>query len=455
MGRTDNAGETAPDLRPARPLGVWELSWPTMAAFSLQAVVGLVDLLFVAQLGTDAVAAVGVGGQAHFLTFAFITAVTTGTVALVARSSGAQNKDETAQVMQTSLGLAVLFGAFLSLAAPASAAFVALFGVSGPVVSLGGSYLQILLWASIPFAVGIAFSSALRGAGDVRTPLVIGVLMNVINIAGDWILIFGHLGAPVMGTDGSAIASVIAFSVGALLYYGLWRSDRLVISWGTGLRGFSVPITRRILKVGTPTAVEQLAFDVGLFVFLRMVSQFGTEAVSAYMIGVRILGFSFIPGLGFSMAASTLVGQYLGARQPEEAARAGWRAVGGAMGIMTALGLLIIMLATPISDWFGAAGSNTTRLTVVFIYILGACQPLMAIEFAVGGGLRGAGDTRFPLFSMMVGILGFRLGVGWWVTSVMEGGVVALWACLIGDYALRAGLLAARFWWGRWKTIRI
>jgi putative MATE family efflux protein len=279
--------------------------------------------------------------------------------------------------------------------------------------------------------------------------------MNVINIAGDWILIFGNLGAPVMGTDGSAIASVIAFSVGALLYYGLWRSDRLVISWGTGLKGFSMPITRRILKIGSPTAVEQLAFDVGLFVFLRMVSQFGTEAVSAYMIGVRILGFSFIPGLGFSMAASTLVGQYLGARQPEEAARAGWRAVGGAMGIMTALGLLIIMLATPISDWFGAAGSNTTRLTVVFIYILGACQPLMAIEFAVGGGLRGAGDTRFPLFSMMVGILGFRLGVGWWVTTVMDGGVVALWTCLIGDYALRAGLLATRFWWGRWKTIRI
>ena len=84
MGKADNAGEA--DLRPVRPLGVWELSWPTMAAFSLQAVVGLVDLLFVAQLGTDAVAAVGVGGQAHFLTFAFITAVTTGTVALVARS---------------------------------------------------------------------------------------------------------------------------------------------------------------------------------------------------------------------------------------------------------------------------------------------------------------------------------------------------------------------------------
>ncbi len=441
--------------QPRRPMGVWELSWPTMTAFSLQAVVGLVDMLFVAQLGTDAVAAVGVGGQTHFLTFAFITAVTTGTVALVARSSGARDERETAQVMHTSVVLAFLFGLLLSAAAPGSANYVALFGVSDRVVALGGSYLEILLWVSVPCSVGIAFSSALRGVGDVRTPLLIGVLINLINIVGDWVLIFGHWGAPALGTDGSAIASAIAFSVGTLLYCALWWSDRLTIPWGPGLSGFSTQITRRILVVGAPTALEQLAFDMGLLIFLRMVSQFGTECVSAYMIGVRILGFSFIPGLGFSMAASTLVGQYLGMQKPALAARAGWRAAVGAMTTMTLLGLTIILLAPAIADWFGAAGATTTRLTIVFIYILGACQPLMALDFALGGALRGAGDTRFPLLSVMVGILGFRLGVGWWVTSVMGGGVVALWACLIGDYTLRAGLLATRFWWGNWKTIRV
>ncbi|MFP8874471.1 MAG: MATE family efflux transporter, partial [Myxococcota bacterium] len=258
----EEPGEKLP--QPGRPLGVWELSWPTMTAFSLQALVGLVDLLFVAQLGTDAVAAVGVGGQTHFLTFAFITAVTTGTVALVARSSGARNERETAQVMQTSFTLAVLFGLLLSAAAPGSASYVALFGVSDRVVALGGSYLEILLWASVPFSVGIAFSSALRGVGDVRTPLLIGVIINLINIVGDWILIFGHWGAPALGTDGSAIASAIAFSVGSLLYCALWWSDRLAIPWGPGLSGFSIQITRRILVVGAPTALEQLAFDMGL-----------------------------------------------------------------------------------------------------------------------------------------------------------------------------------------------
>ena len=119
---------------------------------------------FVAQLGTDAVAAVGVGGQAHFLFFALLAAITTGTVALVARSTGAHNQDETAEVMQTSLGLAAVFGLVFSLAAPASFALVAFFGVSEIVVLLGGSYLQILLWGAIPCAVDITFSSALRGA---------------------------------------------------------------------------------------------------------------------------------------------------------------------------------------------------------------------------------------------------------------------------------------------------
>ncbi len=455
MGTADKRGETKLGRQPVRTLGVWELSWPTMTAFGLQALVSLVDLLFVAQLGTDAVAAVGVGGQAHFLFFALLAAITTGTVALVARSTGSRNEGEIAEVMQTSLGLAALFGLVFSLAAPASFALVAFFGVSEVVVLLGGSYLQILLWGAIPCAVDITFSSALRGAGDVRTPLFTGVLINVINIVGDWILIFGNLGAPAMGTDGSAIASLVAFSSGAFVYCVLWGSNRLVIPRGNRLAGLSGSMTRRILKVGTPAAMEQLAFSTGLFLFLRMVSGFGTEAVSAYMIGVRILSFSFIPGMGFSMAASTLVGQYLGAQQPALAARSGWRAMTGALAAMSALGLLIIVLAPPIADWFGAAGPDTTRLTVVFIYILGACQPLMAIDFTLGGALRGAGDTRFPLFSLLVGIAGFRLCVGWWAITFMDAGVIALWSCLIGDYALRAGLLAARFWWGRWKTIRV
>jgi len=185
------------------------------------------------------------------------------------------------------------------------------------------------------------------------------------------------------------------------------------------------------------------------------VAGFGTEPVAAYMIGVRILSFSFVPGLGFSTAAGALVGQHLGAGQPQLAARSGWRASAAAVGVMAAAGFAIVLLAPTVAGWFGATGGKTVGLTVTFIYILGAAQPLMAVEYALGGALRGAGDTRFPLFAILTGLFVFRLGGAAVVTQLFQGGVVAVWCCLLADYAVKALLLALRFASGRWQQVGI
>ena len=137
---------------------------------------------------------------------------------------------------------------------------------------------------------------------------------------------------------------------------------------------------------------------------------------------MRILAFSFVPGIGYAQAGSTLVGQHLGAGDPDGAARSGWRATGGAVLVMGSVGLLIILTAPWIAQIFGAAGQNTVDLTVIFIYILGAVQPLMAMEFALGGSLRGAGDTRFPLFVILTGLFGVRLVSAHIVAGVFGGG---------------------------------
>jgi Na+-driven multidrug efflux pump len=170
---------------------------------------------------------------------------------------------------------------------------------------------------------------------------------------------------------------------------------------------------------------------------------------------VRILAFSFVPGFGFANAAATLVGQNLGAGRPDEAERSGWRATAGAVAVMSGVGLAIILLARPLAGSFGAVGEETVRLTVIFIYILGAAQPLMAIEFTLGGALRGAGDTRFPLFALLAGLLVFRLGAAWFLARPLFGSVTAVWSCLLADYAIKALLLAWRFRSGRWKAIRV
>ena len=207
--------------------------------------------------------------------------------------------------------------------------------------------------------------------------------------------------------------------------------------------------------MGIPTAIERGAFQLGLLLFLRIVADFGTEPISAYLIGVRILAFCFVPGFGFASAAATLVGQNLGAGRPDEAARSGWRATAGAVLVMSSVGLAIILLAGPLAGSFGAVGAETVRLAVIFIYILGAAQPLMAIEFTLGGALRGAGDTRFPLFALLTGLLVFRLGAAQFLARPLFGTVTAVWSCLLADYAVKATLLVWRFRSGRWKTVRV
>lgn len=452
---TEPAAQGPAPVAARSPLSVWALAWPSMALFALQSLVGVVDFIFVASLGTQAVAGVGVATQIQFLSFGLMEAVTTGTVALIAREMGKGRPDEAARVLRTSLGLAAALGALLMLAIPASDRFVEWLGVAPEVVSLGGRCLRILLAFSVPVALGATLAMGLRGAGDVRTPLAIGIVTNLVNVVACWVLIFGRFGAPELGAEGSVWAAGLSFLVGALLLLWLWQRGSLLLP-AVPWRGHAAPgLARRLLRIGIPTAIERGAFQLGLLLFLRIVADFGTEPISAYLIGVRILAFCFVPGFGFASAAATLVGQNLGAGRPDEAARSGWRATAGAVLVMSSVGFTIILLATPLAGSFGAVGAETVRLAVIFIYILGAAQPLMAIEFTLGGALRGAGDTRFPLFALLAGLLVFRLAAAQFLARPIFGTVTAVWSCLLADYAVKAILLSWRFRSGRWITMRV
>jgi putative MATE family efflux protein len=436
-------------------LGIWELAWPSMALFALHAMVGVVDFVFVGSLGETAIAAVGVASQIHFGVFAVLSAVTTGTVAMVARSTGAGDRDEVDRATTASVGLSLLIGLGLCALIPTSETIIGFLGASDEVRSLGGSCLALLLVFNVPFAIDIAISMALRGAGDVRTPLAIGVVVNLANILLDWMLVFGRLGAPELGAEGSAVASGLSYLLGAIVYLWLWRQRVLVVGYAGWRESLQRERCRRLLRVGIPTALEQGAFQIGLLLFLSIVARFGTEPISAYLIGVRILSFCFVPGFGFSTAAATIVGQYLGAGLPDRAARLAWRATGGAILVMGVVGLVIIVFARPLASLFGDMGAETIDLSVVFITILGAAQPLMAVEFTLGGALRGAGDTRFPLLVILVGLFVFRLGGAIFVILPIFGSVQAVWCCLLADYAVKAVMLSARFAAGRWKAIQV
>ena len=441
---------------PAPPdLGVWELAWPSMALYALHALVGVVDFAFVASQGSEAVAAVGVAMQLHFFVFAVLAAVTTGTLAVVAREVGGGRWREAGRATRASVLLAAGLGALLTAAAPWSREVVSLLGVAGGVAELGGTCLAALLCFNVPVAIELALSMALRGAGDVRTPLAVGVLANALNAVLCYALVLGRLGAPQLGALGSSIAAGIAFSAGALLLAALWWRETLVLPRRIPGPSLTAATSWRLLRIGLPTAAEQVAFQLGLLVFLAIIADYGTPAVSAYLIGVRILSLCFVPGLGFATAASTLVGHRLGALRPELARRLGWRACAQAAVVMGCVGLAIGLAAPDLAQIFGAAGPETVALSIVFIHILGAAQPLMAVEFSLGGALRGAGDTRFPLYAILIGLFVFRLGAALFVARRGAGGVAAVWLCLLADYAVKALLLSLRFASGRWASARV
>ncbi len=169
---------------------------------------------------------------------------------------------------------------------------------------------------------------------------------------------------------------------------------------------------------------------------------------------MRILALSFLPGFGFAAAAGALVGQHLGARDPALAERSGWVANRLAIYLMSACGLILFFAAQPIARLF-VSDAEVIADTVSFIHALAAAQPFMAIDFTLGGALRGAGDTRFPLLSVLVAFYGCRLGAAYVAAMVLQLSLPWVWSAVIGDYIARAALKSWRFQSGRWKHVSV
>jgi putative MATE family efflux protein len=282
-----------------------------------------------------------------------------------------------------------------------------------------------------------------------RLPFAIALLTAwVAVIALAYTLVYGKLGLPALGVAGAALAGGIAFAVGALTLTALWMRGRLLLRRSGGVaEAFRGGRLRRIVDIGYPAGIEQVIWQGGFVAFLWIVSLYGTGAYAAYGIGVSLLSFSFVIGFGFSIAASTLVGQSLGAGDPAGATRAGWRAMRLSIAAMTTFGFAIVLAARPLARLM-IDDAAVVDLTVTFIYVLGSVQPLMAIEAALGGALRGAGDTRFPLFTVFAGLMGARVPLA--ALFAWRGWPVEwIYAALIADYVVKALLLTGRFRSGR------
>ena len=417
--------------------------------------VGIVNTFLVGHLGASALAAVGLSQQWVMMAMVLFGAVGTGGTALIARMVGARDWDGANRVLRQALLIAFVTGlvAMIALELLAEPA-LALMGAEADALRLGITYLRIVSSVYMFSSLMFIGNACLRGAGDTRTPLVVMMVVNVLNIVIAWTLVNGALGLPRMGVAGSAMGAMVGRLVGGLLVLGFLLRGRAGLKLRLSEWRFDFETMRRILKVGLPTGLEQLVFRFGMMSYVRVVASLGTVAYAAHQVALNGESLSYMPGFGFAVAATTLVGQGLGAKDKQRAENDGYIAFYSAMVLMSLMGVCFFLFAPQIVGFF-TTDAEVIALGVPPLRLIGLAQPFLAGTMVFAGGLRGAGDTRVPMLVNGASIWILRVPLALLFTRVFSWGLIGAWIAMAIDLTIRGILLFLRFRSGRWKTIEV
>ncbi|MCS7221062.1 MAG: MATE family efflux transporter [Anaerolineae bacterium] len=432
------------------------LAWPVIAENLLQTLLGVVDMIMVSRLGAAAVAGVGAAGQVIWVINSAFGAVTVGTTVLIAHAIGAGDVSLANRVLKQSAILAAAVAAVLgAIGYLWSDEILFLMGAEPDLVEAGSVYLRIVLEMGIFMIAMFVIGAALRGAGDTQTPMRVTAFINVVNVVVAYGLIFGQWGLPRLGVAGSAWGASIARVVGtAILVVVLLRGKVPISARGRSGWQLDIPLIRRLVRVGVPSMIEQLVLSGGMLLYGIVVIGMGTKIYAAQRITLQIISLSFMPGLGFAMAATTLVGQSLGAKNPERARLAAWRSAFSALLWMSAIGLLAAVLGRPVMRLF-SDDREIIEMGTAALAVLALTQPFQAFAQVLAGALRGAGDTRYPMWVTTAGIWLVRLPLAYLFGPVMGMSLAVIYVSNVLDSILRAALNAMRFQRGRWQEIGV
>lgn len=435
---------------------VFNLAGPALAEMMLISLVSMADMMMVGRLGAAAVASIGLTNQPMFFATAIFMALNVGTTALVARFIGAKNPEDAAiaarQSVLITLGLAIAVTALGYWAAPYVLTFMR---ADAEVMAVGLPYFRVIAAGLLFNTMSMGITAILRGSGDTKTPMRVNIFINLLNVVGNYALIYGHFGLPRLGVTGAGLSTTISRGVACVLFLYVIFGGRSLIklklsdNWRPNL-----PMINRIFKIGVNSALEQFILRGGQVAFARVVSGLGTTVFAAHQIGLNILSLSFMPGQAFGIAATTLVGQSLGAKDPELAEQCGQESrrlgmfVGGAMAVVFfTLGGVIARLYTNEI----AVVSATAMILKLYAFV----QPFQATQFILAGALRGAGDTKWPLYASAIGVWGGRVIFSYILVNLFGLGLLGAWLAMSLDQIGRSVFITLRFRTGKWKTVRV
>ncbi|CAA0097017.1 putative FMN/FAD exporter YeeO [Halioglobus japonicus] len=432
---------------------VWRLAWPTIISNLLFTTVGFMQIKIVAQLGTSSVAAVTTGQRIFFLVQALLMGVSVAATALIARSWGAGDYRKAETVSWTSLTMSMVLAAVVSIPVIlAPRAIAGIFGLDEETTNLAASYIFWMALFNVFSAINMMLGTALRATGDVITPLWYLLFSSLLNVLFSYLLAFGIGPIPQFGVAGVALGGSTGAALITILFVMVWWRGHFNLQPAKTL-SVDWDLCRQIFSIGGPAVLEQGIVQVAFLAFFTIVAHYGTDAYAAYGIGITLVAFPIVIGFGFGIATATLVGQQLGAGKVELAVMAASRSLRMALAAMISLSIALAWFAEDLAR-FMIDDPEVIHLTVIFMYIIAVAQPFMAFEFTLGGALRGAGDTRFPLMATFCGIILGRL-IPALIFLWMGLSVYWIFSVMLLDYIIKAVILLRRFRSRKWCHIQL
>ena len=436
--------EVRAELRPmfglALPVVIAELGWMTM---------GMVDTLMVGPLGPAAIGAVGLGSALFIAIGISAMGILLGLDTLVSQSFGAGQLDECHRWLVHGVFLSVLLTIPTVLLLFWVSARLDQWGMNPDVLRLLRPYLDAIAWSTLPLLVYFAFRRYLQGLGVVRPIMVTLIVANLMNLAGNWLLIYGHLGAPALGVAGSAWATVLARAVmAASLFVVILRRER---DQRSGLMNASMSIDvarlRQLVKLGAPAA-GQLTLEVGVFAMASaLAGRMPPAALAAHQIALNIAGFTYMVPLGVASAGAVRVGQAIGRLDAAAAARAGWTALLFGVGFMGVAALAFVTIPGPLIGAF-TPDAGVLEIGIALLAVAAVFQLFDGLQAVGTGVLRGLGETRIPMLWNLAGHWFIGLPLAYVLAFNLDFGVIGLWWGLSSGLII-CGVALLVVWWRR------
>ncbi len=442
---------------------IMALAWPTMLEQLVQTAVQYIDTAMVGSLGTQATAAVGATTTVNWLFGSSISALGVGFLAFIARMLGAGDMEKAKRaVSQSVLTVLVVGTAFTVLTLSLSGVIPALMQVEESIRVLSGQYFFILYLPMLPRTASIIFGTVLRAAGDTKTPMKVGVLVNVVNVVMNFLLIYPTRTQAVFGLElfipgaglgviGAAIASAIAFTVGGVMItHALFRHPKISPK-GRSIRP-DMSILRPCLKVALPNMLQRFGTSLGYVAFAAMINSLGEIATAAHTIANTVESAFYIPGYGMQTAAATLAGNAYGAKDKKRMKDLSRMFIPIEITLMILSGSLLFVFAPALMRIFSSSDAVITLGTTV-LRMVAVSEPFYGFSIIIEGMMQGVGNTKRPFVFNIAGMWLVRIVGTMLCTQVLGFGLVSAWACMIAHNLLLFVLFMICYVTGSWNPL--